>query len=172
MDLSIRMRVSIAAGVVVAAGLVGCQTTRDYVDGFPRVNFPRPTVPSFDQFVPFGNSKPRTHAEPYQAPKLEPVPDVQEPLILPAPASTNSPGRATSRPVSSPPALPPFEAETPVPCFRPALSEGWALKRRASSKIPTSFRPDVVHRSCRAVVRRRVVRHPAARRRAVQPVAV
>ncbi|MFT5322331.1 MAG: hypothetical protein ACI8P0_000166 [Planctomycetaceae bacterium] len=115
MNLSIRMRVSIAAAVVVAAGLVGCQTTRDYVDGFPRVNFPRPTVPSFDRFVLFGNSKPRTHAEPYHAPKLEPVPDVQEPLILPAPASTNSPGRATSRPVSSPPALPPFEAETPVP---------------------------------------------------------
>ncbi len=115
MNLSIRMRVSIAAGVVVAAGLVGCQTTRDYVDGFPRLNYPRPTVPSFDRFVPFRNSKPRTHAEPYEPPKLEAVPDSEGPLILPAPASTYSPGRAKSSSVSTPPALPPFEAETPVP---------------------------------------------------------
>jgi hypothetical protein len=110
MDLSIRMRVSIAAGVVVAAGLVGCQTTRDYVG-----RLPRPSMPSLDSMVPFRKSKAPTYAEPYQPPKLESVPDSPEPLILPAPASTNSPSRATSRPVSAPPALPPFEAETPVP---------------------------------------------------------
>ncbi len=116
MNLSIRIRVSFAASVVVAAGLVGCQTTRDYIDHrFPQMNLPRPSMPSFDEMVPFSKSKPRTHAEPYQPPKLEPVPDAQEPLILPAPASTNSRSRGTSRPVSAPPALPPFEAETPVP---------------------------------------------------------
>ena len=110
MNLSIRMRVSIAAGVVVVAGLVGCQTTRDYVD-----RLPRPSMPSLDSMVPFRKSKTPTHAEPYQPPKLEPVPDSQEPLILPAPASTNTPGRAKSRAVSTPPALPPFDPKTPVP---------------------------------------------------------
>lgn len=110
MNLSIRMRVAIAAGVVVAAGLVGCQTTRDYVD-----RLPRPSMPSLDSIVPFRKSKAPTYTEPYQPPKLEPVPDSPEPLILPAPASTTSPSRATSRPVSSPPALPPFDPETPVP---------------------------------------------------------
>lgn len=116
MNLSIRMRVSIAASVVVAAGLVGCQTTLDYVDHrFPQVNLPRPSMPSFDSMVPFRKSKTATHSEPYEAPKLEPVPDAQEPLILPAPSSTNSSGRAKSRPVSTPPALPPFDPETPVP---------------------------------------------------------
>jgi hypothetical protein len=110
MNLSIRMRVSIAAGVVVAAALVGCQTTRDYVD-----RLPRPSMPSLDSIVPFRKSKTPTHAEPYQPPKLEPVPDSQGPLILPAPSSTNTPGRAKSRRVSTPPALPPFDPETPVP---------------------------------------------------------
>ena len=49
MNLSIRMRISIAAGVVVAAGLVGCQATRDYVDHLPA--FP-PSVARFDGPVP------------------------------------------------------------------------------------------------------------------------
>ena len=119
MNLSLRMRASIAAGVVVVAGLVGCQTTLDYVDHrFSEMNLPRPNMPSFDDMVPFNGSRRRVHAEPYQPPKLEPVPDAQEPLILPAPASTNSPSQGTSRPVSSPPTLPPFEAETPVPSAR------------------------------------------------------
>ena len=115
MNLSIRMRVSITTVVVVAAGLVGCQTTRDYVDGFPRVDLPRPSMPSLDSMVPFRKSKSPTYAEPYQPPKLEAVPDSQKPFILPAPASTNTPGRAKSRRVSTPPALPPFDPETPVP---------------------------------------------------------
>ena len=46
MNLSTRMRVSIAASVVLAAGLVGCQTCRDCVDRFPRVDLPRPSMPS------------------------------------------------------------------------------------------------------------------------------
>lgn len=115
MNVSIRMRVSIAAGVVVAAGLIGCQTGRDLVDRFPHVDLPRPSMPSLDSVVPFRKPKTPTHAEPYQPPKLEAVPDSEGPLILPAPASTNSPSRATSRPVSAPPALPPFEPETAVP---------------------------------------------------------
>ncbi len=116
MNLSIRMRVTIAASVVVVAGLAGCQTTRDYIDDrFPQVNLPRPSMPSFDSMVPFRKSKAPTYAEPYQAPKLEAVPDSDESLILPAPASTNSPSRGKSRPASAPPALPPFEAETAVP---------------------------------------------------------
>jgi hypothetical protein len=178
MNLSIRMRVSFAASVVVAAGLVGCQTTRDYIDHrFPQMNLPRPSMPSFDEMVPFSKSKPRTHAEPYQPPKLEPVPDAQEPLILPAPASTNSRSRGTSRPVSAPPALPPFEAETPVPSAGlfpsgPVRSAGWALKRRVSSKIRTLFKRAVVHRSCRAAARRLVAQHPAVRHRAAQLAAV
>lgn len=122
MNLSIRMRISIAAGVVVAAGLVGCQATRDYVDHLPA--FPPSSIPSLDSMVPFRKLKTQPHAESYQPPKLEPVLqppklkpvlDAQESLILPAPASTNSRSRGTSRPVSAPPALPPFEAETPVP---------------------------------------------------------
>jgi hypothetical protein len=116
MNLSIRMRVGIAAGVVVAAGLAGCQTTRDYIDDrFPQVDLPRPSMPSFDSMVPFRKSKTPTYAEPYDPPKLEAVPDSEGPLILPAPASTNSPSRARSRAVSAPPALPPFEPETAVP---------------------------------------------------------
>ena len=115
MNLSIRMCGSIAAGVVVAAGLVGCQTCRDCVDRFPRVDLPRPSMPSLDSVVPFRKSKTSVDAEPFQPPKLEAVPDSEGPLILPAPAATYAPGRAKSRPVSAPPALPPFEAETPVP---------------------------------------------------------
>ena len=122
MNLSIRMRISIVAGVVVAAGLVGCQATRDYVDQLPA--FPPSSIPSLDSMVPFRKLKTQTHAEPYQPPKLDAVPqppklkpvlDVQESLILPAPASTNLRSRGTSRPVSAPPALPTFESETPVP---------------------------------------------------------
>ena len=71
MNLSIRMRISIAAGVVVAAGLVGCQATRDYVDHLPA--FPPSSIPSLDSMVPFRKLKTQTHAEPHQPPKLEPV---------------------------------------------------------------------------------------------------
>jgi len=115
MNLSIRMRISIAAGVVVAAGLVGCQTCRDCVDRFPRVDFPRPGLPKLNSIVPFRKSKTPTDAEPFQPPKLQAVPDSPEPLILPEPSTTGVPSRVTSPRTSSPPALPPFEPETAVP---------------------------------------------------------
>lgn len=110
MNLSIRMRVSIVAGVVVAAGLVGCQTCRDCVD-----RLPRPGLPKLDSIMPFRKPTTPTYAEPYLPPKLEAVPDSPEPLILPEPSTTNVPSRVYSRPASNPPALPPFEPETPVP---------------------------------------------------------
>ncbi|MDA1162463.1 MAG: hypothetical protein O3B13_05135 [Planctomycetota bacterium] len=110
MNFSIRMRVVVAAGMVVAAGLVGCQTCRDCVD-----RLPRPSLPSIHSIMPFRKSGTPTYAEPYRAPQLEAVPDGQAPLILPEPGTASAPERFRSRPVSNPPTLPPFEAETPVP---------------------------------------------------------
>jgi hypothetical protein len=110
MNFSIRVRVTVAAGVVVAAGLAGCQTCRDCVD-----RIPRPELPSLKSIVPFGKSATPTYAEPYQQPLPEAVPAEPAPPARPLPSTTNVPSRVKSRPVSNPPALPPFDPETPVP---------------------------------------------------------
>lgn len=110
MILSVRTRARIAACVVLAAGLAGCQTCRDCVD-----RIPRPSLPKLGSIIPFGKSSTPVYAEPYQPPKLEPVPDSPEPLILPSPAASTPPARIDSRQNSTPPALPPFEPETKVP---------------------------------------------------------
>lgn len=113
MNFSIRVRVSVAAGVVVAAGLAGCQTCRDCVD-----RIPRPELPTLRSIVPFGKPASSTHAEHYQRPLPEAVRVEPAPPILPLPSTTNVPSRTKSRisrPASNPPPLPPFDPETPVP---------------------------------------------------------
>lgn len=120
MNFLIRTRVRTVACVVLAAGLVGCQTCRDCVD-----RIPGPSLPKLGSIIPFGKSSTPVYAEPYRPPKLEPVPDSPvpdspapdspAPLILPSPEASTPPSRIDSRQRSTPPALPPFEPETKVP---------------------------------------------------------
>ena len=145
MNLSLRMRVSIAAGLVVAAGLVGCQTCRDCVD-----RIPRPGLPKLDSIVPFRKSKTPTYAEPYHPPKLEAVPDSQDPLILPAPAAVNVIPRTDSRPVSAPPALPPFEAEPPVPSA--GLFPPGPVRRMGFETSSVIADPNIIQTGCCAPI--------------------
>lgn len=110
MNFTFRPRFRLIAGVILAAGLVGCQTCRDYVG-----RLPRPSLSKIDSVIPFRKPRTPADAEPYQPPKLEPVPDSPEPLILPDPAASTRPSRIESGRVKAPPALPPFEPETKVP---------------------------------------------------------
>lgn len=112
MNLSIRMRADILAGVVMSAMMIGCQTCRDYVD-----RIPRPELPSLRTITPFRKSVTPTplYAEPLRQPSRQAAPVQRDLPILPAPATTNTPSRSNSRPASRPPALPPYDPETPVP---------------------------------------------------------
>lgn len=153
MILSHRMRMSVAAGLAAITGLVGCSATSYLVDRVENATNSR--LPSLRSISPWGGPQTPTYASPVVAPAVEPVPVPAEPLVIPPPATTKTPAKPDTRPVSTPPALPPFDSDARLPSARlfppgPVKKMGFETSKviRDSSIIQTGCCTPMVSSCC------------------------